>query len=233
MFDRIRSIIIMQVLIAALGWGVLWFTSPFSEGISDQIANLPVDTHENLAKQIAYHTSKRQLKETDEQEVLEQLKLLHVSLDWSCLNQPVFYPRIGTDGIVPVDMKWKCGGDLLLLPVYIEGLSRMQAHGILQSMNIDFSKKEMEFQLRFLRAEPKPPDWSSAAEDLTPKEMALLRQGWLLMYWKEFQKKLKEREESFDQPSFMIELSRVLTQGRNTKSRVEWSQGKGFTKRNF
>ena len=69
MFNRIRSIIIMQIVIAALGWGVLWVSSPFSEDISDQMANLPEETYENLTKQIKHYKSKRQLKETDEQEV--------------------------------------------------------------------------------------------------------------------------------------------------------------------
>ena len=233
MFSRIRSIIIMQIVIAILGWGTLWFFFPFSKSISEQIANLPEQTHENLTGQIERYTSKRQLKETDEQEVQNKLAELHESLHWNCSDRLLFYPRIGEGGIVPVDMKWKCDGELLLLPVYIEGLNRLQARGILQSIHINWAKKEMEFQLRFLRAKPNPPDWSNAREELSPKDVALLRLGWVLMYWKAFQHAQKEREKAFDKTSFMIELARVLTENRNTDARVDWSLGSGFTKRSF
>ena len=91
----------------------------------------------------------------------------------------------------------------------------------------------MEFQLRFLRAIPTPPDWSASKERLTPKDIAILRQGWFLMYWKSFQKAQKDREEAFDQTSFMIELSRTLTENRNVDVRVDWSLENGFTKRSF
>ena len=233
MFSRIRSVIIMQIAIAVLGWGMLLFFSPFSESISEQIANLPEQTHTNLTAEIAQYKSKRQLKEEDEQEVQSTLAKLHESLLWDCSNTPVFYPRIGEDGIIPVDMKWKCTGELLQLPVYIEGLSRLEALGILQSIHMNWASKEIEFQLRFLRAEPNPPVWSDASEKLSPKEVALLRQGWVLMYWKAFRHAQQERENSFDKTSFMIELSRVLTKNRNSNARVDWSLSNGFTKRNF
>jgi len=233
MFSRIRSVIIMQIALAVLGWGALLFFSPFSESISEQIANLPEHTHESLTAEIAKYKSKRQLRAEDEQEVQSMLAKLHESLLWDCSNTPVFYPRIGEDGIIPVDMKWKCTGELLLLPVYIEGLSRLEPLGILQSVHINWASKEIEFQLRFLRAEPNPPDWSDASEELSPKEIAILRQGWLLMYWKAFRHAQQERENSFDQTSFMIELSRVLTENRNSAARVDWSLSSGFTKRNF
>ena len=233
MFSRIRSIIVMQVMIAAFGWGFLWFLSPFSENISDQIANLPAETHENLTAQLVLYKSARQLKESDEQEVLRDLGKLNESLSWKCPDSPVFYPRIGEHGIVPVDMKWKCVGNLLQLPVYIEGLSRIRSRGVLSSIQVNSTKEEMEFQMRFLRAVPEPPDWSSVKEELSQKEKAILRQGWLILYWKAFQQAQNKREEVFDKQSFMIELSRVLTEVRNIDARVEWSVETGFTKRSF
>ena len=233
MFNRIRSIIFMQITIAVLGWGGLLMLSPFSKGISEQISNLPEETYDNLTKQIAQYKSKRQLKEAGEQEVHDTLSMLHKSLGWTCIDTPEFYPRIGENGIIPVDMKWKCSGELLQLPIYLEGLRRLQAYGVLQSLHMNCAKEEMEFQLRFLRALPNPPDWGSSKEKLTSKEKALLRQGWLLMYWKEFQKVQRERGSTFDQDSFVIELSRVLTENRNTGARIDWSLEGGFTKRNF
>ncbi len=233
MFSRVRSIIVMQIIIALFGWGVLWFSSPFSESISEQIANLPEQTHASLTAQIERYKSKRQLKEEDEQEVQARLEQLHDSLKWKCSERPVFYPRIGEAGIIPVDMKWKCSGELFLLPVYLEGLSRLRAEGVLQAIHINSATSEMEFQLRFLRAEPTPPDWSRSKQALSPKEQAILRQGWFVMYWKAFQKYQREQSGKFDKTAFMIELSRVLTETRNIDTRIDWSLTSGFTKRNF
>ena len=120
-----------------------------------------------------------------------------------------------------------------MLPVYVEGLSRLRAQGVLQSIHINSVTREMEFQLRFLRAEPTPPDWSRSKRELSPKEQALLRQGWFLMYWKAFQKSQKEQSGKFHKTAFTIELSRILTETRNIDTRIDWSPTTGFTKRNF
>lgn len=223
----------MQITIAIVSWCVMLLASPFAKPISEQLADLPEETHHNLIKTIEHHISTQELKEKDEEKIMEETILLHNSLHWDCPKKAEFYPRISQEGIIPVDMKWSCSGDLLSLPVFIEGLSRLSSRGILQSVHIDFPNKEMSFHLRFLRAKPNCPDWIDSREDISEKEKALLRQGWLMMYWKAFRRLEKERERERNKDLFMIELSRTLTQYRNTKALIDWSLRKGFTKRNL
>ena len=233
MFNNIRSIILMQIMVAVACWFTMWLWNPFSKPIADRLDALPEHTHQHLVEQMKLYTSTQQLPQKEEQKIMEELALLQRSLKWDCPEKPIFYPRIQQDNIIPVDMKWSCNGELLFLPIFMEGIHRLSARGILQSLHIDFSKKEMNFQVRFVRAELSSPDWITDKKGISAKDKALLRQGWMLMYWKSFRVVEEKRENEIDDDIFMMELSRTLTEYRNTNSQIDWSQQKGFIERNF
>ena len=130
-------------------------------------------------------------------------------------------------------MKWKGRGSILELPIYLEGLRRLSAQGILEKLKIDFREGAVDFQLRFLRANVQTPPWIEDRNDFSEKEKALLRQGWSLQYWQEFRRMEAKRSTQFPKDSFLIELSRRISLLRTTDRHLYWSFAQGFTEKSF
>ena len=233
MFWKVRYIILLQCIIAMLCWGYMWFFRPFSEPILSRLEKLPTDTHQKIAKELQETISKQQLLVEDEPKVIAEIQKLGTALKWELLGEISVYPRISEDGIIPVDMKWKIEGDFLFLPLYLEGLRRLSAQGLLEKMVMQFHRKTVDIQLRFMRADAHIPNWINQEKTLNEKNKALLRQGWMLQYWKDFRNTERERKEQLDWTIFAVELSRQITLFRSQEKTLYWSVQEGFTEKSF
>ena len=233
MFWKVRNIILVQCIIAILCWGYMWFFRPFAEPIASRIEKLPVETHQKIAQELQNTMSQKQLLIEEESQVIAELKRLAEVLKWEIVGDVSVYSRISEDGIIPVDMKWKMKGDVLFLPLYLEGLRRLSAQGVLQKMSIQFHRKTVDIQLRFIRADVQIPKWIQEEDDLSEKNKALLRQGWMLQYWKDFRMLEMHRWKQWDWSSFVVELSRQITLFRTQEKTVYWSLEEGFTEKSF
>jgi hypothetical protein len=233
MFWRTRRIVALQFGITLLCWSCLWVFKPFAEPMTERIANLPPQTHQNLSDQLKNLVSQTRLRIEDEEEIRAQVQKLSMALGWKVKGDILFYARMSEDGRVPVDMKWKSIGSVLELPIYLEGLNRLSAQGVLEKIKVDFKERGIEFQLRFIRSNLRIPTWIEKSNEFSKKEKALLRQGWSLQYWKAFQQFQAERESQRSKNLFLIELSRRLSLLRTTDRYLYWSSEQGFIEKSF
>ena len=70
MFNNIRSIILMQIMVAAACWFTMWLWNPFSKPIAERLDALPEHTHQHLVEQMKLYTSTQQLPQKEEQKML-------------------------------------------------------------------------------------------------------------------------------------------------------------------
>ena len=233
MFHQIRNLILLQCGVAFLACLGMWFYNPFAQSIHERIESLSPSTSQEIVKLSQQIALSDLLEEKNEETVRAEILSLTKALQWK-LYEIHMYPRKAENHRIPVDMRWKTSGDLIKLPIYLEGIRRLSAHGTLESLEISFAENMLEVQLRFYRSDLVYPEWieQQAVEN---KKKALLRQLWRISYWQHFALFDQQRKENnpLSKTMFWVELSRQLTLYRGSSQVIEWSRQNGFTDRNF
>ena len=224
---RLRDTIVIQILLVGTMWVFLWNFNPFKNSAQELIAQVDAQERNALFQEIELRSKTPALSQKGTSILEEKIDALSSSLKWEKKRFQV-YPRIVTDGIVPVDIRMEFAGKPEQIPVFIEGLKLMPFLGVLSKLEIDSFQQVFVFQLRFYRTDPQVPSWIDKDTDLSTKDKALLRQGFLLMYWKSVQQFFVEEDQqnALKDPLFNLEVLRKLTK----KESIYWDRERSFYK---
>ena len=107
----------------------------------------------------------------------------------------------------------------------------MDSFAQLEELSIEAKERDlMRFRFRFFRPHFPSSDWIAEQKNLSEKQRAVLKQGWVLWCWKTYRRqenqwKEKERRR---RPDFLLQLSAHLSEYRFTKKDIHWELKKGF-----
>ena len=222
---RLRDTILIQVMLAGVMWVFLWNFNPFKTSAQGLMAGIDTKERTELFERIDQLSKSRALTQNGEVLLEQKVDALCAALNWEKKRFQV-YPRLPVDGVVPVDIRMELGGSPGQIPIFIEGLKYMPFLGVLHKLELNIKERTFVFQLRFFRTQPKIPSWIDKQSDLSQKDRAVLRQGFLLMYWKSVQKFFvqEHQQNPLNDPYLRLEISRKIT----LKQPKKWEKGQEF-----
>ena len=208
-------------------WVFLWNFNPFKTSAQDLMADVDAQERRTLFETIDQLSKSRALTKNGEALLEQNIDALCTAMQWKKERFQI-YPRLPVDGMIPIDIRMKFVGKLDRIPVFIEGLKYMPFLGVLQQLDIDIKNQSFSLQLRFFKTQPKVPSWIDEYEELSPKDRAILRQGFLLMYWKSVQQFFAQEQQknALNNPHLQLEIARNIT----LKKSMHWEKGQNFYK---